>query len=98
MTFTLHVDEADHPLAQTLLPTLERRAGRLLVNGFPTGVDVGYAMVLCGPFPATSDARSTSVSAGAIARFMLPVCYQNFPDALLPAALRQEAAIPVQRY
>ncbi|MEN3259529.1 aldehyde dehydrogenase (NADP(+)) [Sodalis endosymbiont of Spalangia cameroni] len=98
LTLTLHVDEADHPLAQTLLPTLERRAGRLLVNGFPTGVDVGYAMVHGGPFPATSDARSTSVGASAIARFLRPVCYQDFPDALLPAALRQEAAIPVQRY
>lgn len=98
LTLTLHVDEADHPLAQTLLPTLECRAGRLLVNGFPTGVDVGYAMVHGGPFPATSDVRSTSVGAGAIARFLRPVCYQDFPDALLPAALRQEATIPVQRY
>lgn len=98
LTLTLHLDEADTSRARALLPTLERRAGRLLVNGFPTGVDIGYAMVHGGPFPATSDARSTSVGAGAIMRFLRPVCYQDFPDALLPAALGPDATTPVQRY
>ncbi|HEY0207728.1 aldehyde dehydrogenase (NADP(+)) [Acerihabitans sp.] len=91
LTLSLHLDEADHDDARALLPVLERRAGRLLVNGFPTGVDVGYAMVHGGPFPATSDARTTSVGAGAIARFLRPVCYQDFPAALLPVELAPDA-------
>ncbi|WP_413740401.1 aldehyde dehydrogenase (NADP(+)) [Sodalis sp. RH14] len=95
LTVSLHLDDADHDDARALLPTLERRAGRLLVNGFPTGVDVGYAMVHGGPFPATSDARTTSVGAGAISRFLRPVCYQDFPAALLPPELRPHGAAPV---
>jgi alpha-ketoglutaric semialdehyde dehydrogenase len=71
-----------------LLPVLERKAGRLLVNGWPTGVEVCHAMVHGGPFPATSDGRSTSVGTLAIRRFLRPVCYQDFADALLPEALR----------
>ena len=88
LTATLQLDAADHALARTLLPTLERKAGRILVNGFPTGVEVAYAMVHGGPFPATSDSRSTSVGASAIDRFVRPVCYQDLPGALLPAALQ----------
>ncbi|MBF3727230.1 aldehyde dehydrogenase (NADP(+)), partial [Burkholderia pseudomallei] len=68
-------------------PTLERRAGRIVANGYPTGVEVAYAMVHGGPFPATSDPRSTSVGALAIERFLRPVCYQDLPAALLPEAL-----------
>jgi alpha-ketoglutaric semialdehyde dehydrogenase len=71
-----------------LLPVLERKAGRILVNGFPTGVEVSYAMVHGGPFPATSDPRGTSVGSRAIERFLRPVCYQDFPDELLPVALK----------
>ncbi|NLP63365.1 dihydrodipicolinate synthase family protein [Paraburkholderia sacchari] len=67
---------------------LEYVAGRVLVNGFGTGVEVGHAMVHGGPFPATSDGRSTSVGSLAITRFLRPVCYQDLPDALLPEALR----------
>jgi 2,5-dioxopentanoate dehydrogenase len=58
-----------------------------MVNGWPTGVEVCHAMVHGGPFPATSDARSSSVGSSAIQRFLRPVCYQNLPQALLPKAL-----------
>jgi 2,5-dioxopentanoate dehydrogenase len=95
LTATLHIEPADHALAARLLPTLERKAGRLLVNGWPTGVEVSHAMVHGGPFPATSDGRSTSVGTLAIDRFLRPVCYQDFPDDLLPAALRRNATAGV---
>ncbi|MES2261843.1 MAG: aldehyde dehydrogenase (NADP(+)) [Pseudomonadota bacterium] len=88
LTATLQLDEADHALAAELMPVLERKAGRILANGFPTGVEVTHAMVHGGPSPATSDARSTSVGSAAIERFLRPVCYQDIPQALLPAALR----------
>ena len=94
LTATLHLDEAadaDLPLARRLLPVLERKAGRILANAFPTGVEVCHAMVHGGPWPATSDSRSTSVGSSAILRFLRPVCYQDLPQALLPAALRDEA-------
>src|SRR6185503_14917167 len=73
LTITLQMDEADTEYARALLPALERKAGRLLVNGFPTGVEVAHAMVHGGPFPATSDGRSTSVGSLAIQRFVRPV-------------------------
>lgn len=88
LTATLHLDAADYPLAARLLPALERRAGRILANGWPTGVEVSPAMVHGGPYPATSDGRTTSVGTRAIERFLRPVCYQDIPDALLPAALK----------
>jgi len=88
LTATFHLAEADLPLAQALLPLIERKAGRILVNGWPTGVEVARTMVHGGPFPATSDPRTTSVGAKAIERFLRPVCYQAFPDALLPDALK----------
>jgi 2,5-dioxopentanoate dehydrogenase len=91
LTATLQLTDKDIALAQRLLPVLERRAGRLLVNGWPTGVEVCHAMVHGGPFPSTSDSRTTSVGTFAIERFLRPVCYQDFPDALLPAALRRDA-------
>jgi NADP-dependent aldehyde dehydrogenase len=90
LTATLRIGEADTPLARRLLPTLELIAGRILVNGWPTGVEVGHAMVHGGPFPATSDSRTTSVGSLAIARFLRPVAYQNIPDALLPPELQQD--------
>lgn len=89
LTATLHMDDDDLELAQSLLATLETKAGRILVNGWPTGVEVCHAMVHGGPFPATSDSRTTSVGSAAIRRFLRPVCYQNFPDALLPHALKE---------
>jgi alpha-ketoglutaric semialdehyde dehydrogenase len=88
LTATLQMADEDIFLAQQLLPILERKAGRILVNCFPTGVEVTYAMVHGGPPPATSDSRVTSVGPMAIERFLRPVCYQNFPAALLPEALR----------
>lgn len=88
LTATMHIDPADYDSARRLQPILERKAGRILVNGFPTGVEVSPAMVHGGPFPATSDGRSTSVGTAAITRFVRPVCYQDMPQALLPQALR----------
>ncbi|NIE64662.1 aldehyde dehydrogenase (NADP(+)) [Burkholderia sp. Ax-1719] len=88
LTATLQIDRDDYAMAARLLPVLERKAGRILANGFPTGVEVSYAMVHGGPFPATSDARTTSVGAMAIERFLRPVCYQDLPAELLPAALQ----------
>ncbi|VVP41001.1 aldehyde dehydrogenase (NADP(+)) [Pseudomonas fluorescens] len=97
LTTTLHLDDADLEQARALLPTLERKAGRLLVNGWPTGVEVCEAMVHGGPFPATSDARTTSVGTAAIHRFLRPVCYQDFPDSLLPGALKQANPLGLRR-
>lgn len=88
LTATLQMEKDDLPLARRLLPALERKVGRILANGFPTGVEVSTAMVHGGPFPATSDGRSSSVGTAAIARFLRPVCYQNLDQALLPEALR----------
>lgn len=97
LTATVHADEADHPLAAKLLPLLEERAGRILFDGWPTGVEVGHAMVHGGPFPATTDPRSTSVGTLAIERFLRPVAYQDAPTALLPAELRDENPLGVWR-
>jgi 2,5-dioxopentanoate dehydrogenase len=97
LTATLHLDDADADAARALLPLLERKAGRILANGWPTGVEVSTAMVHGGPFPATSDPRSTSVGAAAIERFLRPVCYQDLPDALLPAAVRKDNPLGLPR-
>ena len=90
LTATVHLTARDEALAARLLPILERKAGRIIANGWPTGVEVAHAMVHGGPFPATSDGRSTSVGTLAIERFLRPVCYQDFPDSLLPGPLRRE--------
>jgi alpha-ketoglutaric semialdehyde dehydrogenase len=87
LTATLHVDESDYDDAAGLLPVLELKVGRILFNGWPTGVEVGHAMVHGGPSPATSDSRTTSVGACAIERFLRPVAYQDVPKALLPSAI-----------
>jgi 2,5-dioxopentanoate dehydrogenase len=87
LTATVHADESDHDEARELLPILELKAGRILFNGWPTGVEVGHAMVHGGPFPATSDSRATSVGARAIERFLRPVCYQDAPKPLLPSPI-----------
>ncbi|MNB57812.1 Alpha-ketoglutaric semialdehyde dehydrogenase [compost metagenome] len=97
LTATLHLDDQDLQQARALLPTLERKAGRLLVNGWPTGVEVCDAMAHGGPFPATSNARTTSVGTAAILRFLRPVCYQDFPDSLLPTALKQANPLQLRR-
>lgn len=97
LTATVHASAQDHALAAALLPVLERKAGRVLFNGFPTGVEVSHAMVHGGPFPATSDSRTTSVGASAIDRFLRPVCYQNVPQDLLPEALRDHNPLGLAR-
>jgi NADP-dependent aldehyde dehydrogenase len=97
LTATLLMDQDDVDLARRLLPVLERKAGRILANGFPTGVEVSYAMMHGGPFPATSDSRSTSVGAMAIERFLRPVCYQDLPAALLPESLADDNPLSLWR-
>src|SRR4051794_37308926 len=92
LTATLQMDAADAPIARRLIPILEMKAGRILANGWPTGVEVGHAMVHGGPFPATSDSRTTSVGSLAIRRFLRPVCYQSLSPELLPEELRDDAA------
>ncbi len=89
LTATLIAEPSDLSRFAALVPVLERKAGRLLINGYPTGVEVCDAMVHGGPYPATSDARGTSVGSLAIDRFLRPVCYQNYPDELLPEALKR---------
>ena len=93
LTATLQLNQADAELANKLLAILERKAGRILCNGYPTGVEVCHAMVHGGPFPATSDSRTTSVGSAAISRFLRPVCYQDLPDWLLPAELKDENSL-----
>jgi alpha-ketoglutaric semialdehyde dehydrogenase len=87
LTASVHADESDIEDARRLLPILELKAGRILFNGWPTGVEVGHAMVHGGPYPATSDSKTTSVGARAIERFLRPVCYQDVPKTLLPSAI-----------
>ena len=84
LTCTLHVDAADHPLARTLLPVLTRKAGRILANGFPTGVEVCEAQVHGGPYPASTNFGATSVGTLSIRRWLRPVAWQNMPEGLLP--------------
>ncbi len=88
LTAALHIDEGDYETARGLLPLLERKVGRILVNGFGTGVEVSHAMVHGGPYPSTADGRSTSVGSLAINRFLRPVSYQDIPDVLLPPELQ----------
>jgi alpha-ketoglutaric semialdehyde dehydrogenase len=83
LTCTLQMDDRDLALARSFMVILERKAGRLLVNGFPTGVEVAGAMVHSGPYPASTNFGATSVGTLAIRRFLRPVCYQNLPEALL---------------
>lgn len=86
LTATLQGTEDDLAQFTPLLRILERKVGRILVNGFPTGVEVCHSMVHGGPYPATTDSRFTSVGTSAIKRFLRPICYQNFPNS----ALREE--------
>ena len=97
LTATVHGTDADLEANRELLDVLETRAGRVLINGFPTGVEVCHSMVHGGPFPATSDGRSTSVGSNAIHRFTRAVCYQSFPDTLLPAELQEANPLGIRR-
>ena len=87
LTVTLHMDDGDMDAARALRPVLERKAGRVLVNGFPTGVEVTDTMVHGGPYPASTNFGATSVGTLSIRRFLRPVCYQNMPAGLLPESL-----------
>ncbi|ABL71342.1 aldehyde dehydrogenase (NADP(+)) [Paracoccus denitrificans] len=88
LTATIHMKPADAEIACRLVPVLERKAGRVLVNGFPTGVEVVDSMVHGGPYPASTNFGASSVGTMAIRRFLRPVAYQNFPEALMPTDLR----------
>lgn len=98
LTASMHIADGDHSMAARLVPILEEKAGRLIVNGFGTGVEVCHAMVHGGPFPATSDGRTTSVGSLAIDRFLRPVAYQDFPDEMLPFALRAGNPLTIKRF
>ena len=87
LTIAIHADADDYTTVRAILPIAERKAGRIVFNGFGTGVEVGHAMVHGGPFPSTSDNRFTSVGSLAIRRFLRPVSYQDVPEALLPNSL-----------
>jgi NADP-dependent aldehyde dehydrogenase len=97
LTATLHGTDADIASFADLVDVLEQKAGRLVVNGFPTGVEVCHAMVHGGPYPATSDSRFTSVGSQAILRFARPVCYQDFPQAALPDELKDQNPLGIWR-
>ncbi|MGD9633205.1 MAG: aldehyde dehydrogenase (NADP(+)) [Pirellulales bacterium] len=97
LTATVHATEGELATASKLLSLLERKAGRLILNGFPTGVEVCHAMVHGGPYPATSDGRSTSVGTLAIERFTRHVAWQNCPDLLLPDALKESNPLGIHR-
>lgn len=97
LTATLLGKEEDLAAHQDLIAILERKVGRLIFNGYPTGVEVCHAMVHGGPYPATSDGRSTSVGTQAIFRFARPVCYQNLPQSALPEALKDTNPLHLQR-
>jgi NADP-dependent aldehyde dehydrogenase len=97
LTATLLGDDDDLAAHGELIRILEQKAGRLIFNGFPTGVEVCHAMVHGGPYPATSDSRTTSVGTLAIYRYARPVCYQDFPQAVLPDELKDENPLGIWR-
>jgi NADP-dependent aldehyde dehydrogenase len=97
LTATVHAGKSEHGVVSDLLPLMMQKAGRILFNGFPTGVEVSPAQQHGGPFPATSDVRATSVGTAAMERFLRPVAFQHFPDALLPDALKTENPLGIVR-
>jgi NADP-dependent aldehyde dehydrogenase len=97
LTATIHGTEQDLRDFADLVGILENKVGRLVFNGFPTGVEVSHAMVHGGPYPSTSDGRSTSVGTRAIFRFTRPVCYQGFPDEALPEELKDSNPMGIWR-
>ncbi|ASZ14241.1 aldehyde dehydrogenase (NADP(+)) [Chitinophaga sp. MD30] len=97
LTATVLGDRYDLQQYAVEIQLLQDKAGRILFNGVPTGVEVCEAMVHGGPFPASSDARSTSVGTAAIRRFVRPVCLQDCPPALLPDALKEDNPLHIWR-
>lgn len=94
LTATIHMADADKELCRQMIPLLERKAGRVIINGFPTGVEVVDSMVHGGPYPASTNFGATSVGTMSIRRFLRPVAYQNFPADLLPVDLQSEPTGP----
>jgi NADP-dependent aldehyde dehydrogenase len=90
LTATIHATDAELAEHRTLVEILQRKAGRLIFNGYPTGVEVCSAMQHGGPYPATTDSRSTSVGTAAIERFARPVCFQDCPAQMLPPELQDD--------
>ena len=97
LTATVHGTDDDLREYGDLVEILEQKAGRLVFNGFPTGLEVGNATVHGGPYPATSDGQSTAVGTQAIYRFARPVCYQSFPSAALPDELKDGNPLGIWR-
>ena len=97
LTGTVHGTEQELNRAQWLFALLERKVGRLVINGYPTGVEVCHAMVHGGPYPATSKSQATSVGTRSVYRFARPVCYQNMPDGILPAELQNVNPLAIFR-
>ncbi|MDX3775406.1 aldehyde dehydrogenase (NADP(+)) [Chromatiaceae bacterium AAb-1] len=97
LTGTIHCTEQELAAETALVQLLRNKVGRLVINNFPTGVEVCDAMMHGGPFPAATDARFTSVGTASIARFIRPICFQNYPEALLPQALRNTNPLQISR-
>jgi NADP-dependent aldehyde dehydrogenase len=97
LTGTIWASAADEALARRLQQILEQRVGRLIFNGIPTGVEVCPAMVHGGPYPATNQPQTTAVGSYAIHRWCRPICYQNVPEAFLPAELRNANPLNIGR-
>ena len=97
LTATVHGTPEELDDYADLIGILEEKAGRVIVGGYPTGVEVGHAMVHGGPYPATTDSRTTSVGTTAIDRFLRPVCYQDFPQSLLPLELQDDNVTGILR-
>lgn len=97
LTATVHAEVGEAASIAELVSFLERRAGRLIWNGFPTGVAVTHAMVHAGPYPATTPPYATSVGSAAVGRFLRPVAYQGFPEELLPPEVRDDNPLGIMR-
>ena len=97
LTATIHAAESDQNAVSQILDIISQKAGRVIFGGYPTGVEVCHSMQHGGPFPSTSDARSTSVGTAAIFRFVRPIAYQDLPDSLLPDALKNENPLNILR-
>ena len=97
LTITIWAEEEELSDKLFLINLLEEKCGRMLYKGVPTGVEVGFAMQHGGPYPSTSDSRSTSVGVYAIKRFARPIAFQDMPDILLPDALRESNPLGIWR-
>jgi NADP-dependent aldehyde dehydrogenase len=98
LTGSVHATDLDAVATLRVAAVLRRKAGRLIMNGWPTGVAVCWAMHHGGPWPATTDARHTSVGATSIARWLVPVAYQDWADELLPPELQRANPLGIPRH